>query len=57
MQWGQVGTKSHLTLAVEFLGSEKKFTWVQILFSDTFLFNGGVGQLIYLTSLRPREKL
>lgn len=36
MQWGEVGTKSHLTLVVEFLGSEKKFTWVQILFRTPF---------------------
>lgn len=33
---GKVGTKSHLTLVVEFLGSEKKFTWVQILFPTPF---------------------
>lgn len=60
MQWGEVGTKSHLTVVVEFLGSEKKFTWVQILFGtpfslmvvfgSSFNFSAPQGKIVIITT-------
>lgn len=56
---GKVGTKSHLTLVVEFLGSEKKFTWAQILFrtpfslmevlGSSFNFSAPQGKIVIIT--------
>lgn len=47
MQWGEVRTELHLSSVVEFLGSENKFTWIQVLFLTLF-FYGGILTSLYL---------